>query len=393
MSDIEIRIVKGEECDFVDELLFYSFSESPGKRKKRDFSNKDFQDYKEYVLFQNGKPKATITGIPMTQNVRGQIVKMIGITSVASYPEARHHGYIRKLLQQVFNDAKKEGFIASTLYPFKEAFYGKLGYATFTQAQVARFKPRSLSYLTKVDLPGEVERVELKYKTDEYVEYLTKMQSRYHGMCIRTHLGLYKLKLADYYWLAIAREKSTGEIIGELPYRIMGFEKNLEAANFYYSSSLGKYLILQWLAYHIDQVSEVILPIKPVETLETWVTDLHAHIESREWIPSGMGRVLDVAGLKGLPVGKGRFTATITDQLCPWNNKTYNFESIDGKLHIEETSKAECELTIQALSAIIYGGHDPEDFQFRGWGKVPIDVQREQRSMFPRVLVHMHESF
>jgi hypothetical protein len=50
-------------------------------------------------------------------------------------------------------------------------------------------------------------------------------------------------------------------------------------------------------------------------------------------------------------------------------------------------------LSIQGVSALVYGAHDPADFYVRGWGDPSPKVQAAMREMFPPALAHLHEMF
>jgi hypothetical protein len=65
-----------------------------------------------------------------------------------------------------------------------------------------------------------------------------------------------------------------------------------------------------------------------------------------------------------MPTGDGHFAARIHDPLCPWNEGCYQFETVDGLLTVRPASDADCDLAIQALSALVYGTRDPGDFFF-----------------------------
>jgi predicted acetyltransferase len=103
--------------------------------------------------------------------------------------------------------------------------------------------------------------------------------------------------------------------------------------------------------------------------------------------------VLDIEKIGGMNVGEGSFSAQIIDPLCPWNEGTWKFESNDGKLEVRNTSKAECQLTVQGLTALIAGAHDPQDFPLRGWGDPKPALQTRMRTMFPNANPFMHENF
>jgi hypothetical protein len=106
-----------------------------------------------------------------------------------------------------------------------------------------------------------------------------------------------------------------------------------------------------------------------------------------------MSRLLDIARIGGLPAGSGRFSARLTDPLCPWNEGAWRFESRDGALQVAPAERADCDLTIQALTALIFGTHDPQDFSLRGWGNPSPDLQTVMRTMFPAITPHLHEYF
>jgi hypothetical protein len=135
------------------------------------------------------------------------------------------------------------------------------------------------------------------------------------------------------------------------------------AVQFYYETNLGRYLLLQWIARHTDQASQAEIWLAPFEQPETWLSDVQVKTESQTRAP--MGRVLDVSRLGGMQVGSGCFSARIADPLCSWNEGLWRFESSDGALQVTRADEADCILSIQALTALVYGTHDPDDFAIR----------------------------
>jgi hypothetical protein len=106
-----------------------------------------------------------------------------------------------------------------------------------------------------------------------------------------------------------------------------------------------------------------------------------------------MSRILNVAAIGGMETGAGNFSAQIVDPLCPWNEGAWHFEARAGKLQVEKASKAECQLTVQGLSALIAGTRDPQDFYLRGWGDPNFEIQTIMRGMFPGMSPFLHENF
>ncbi|MHA1399434.1 MAG: GNAT family N-acetyltransferase [Candidatus Heimdallarchaeaceae archaeon] len=312
---------------------------------------------------------------------------------VSSYPKARRKGYVKKLMLHLFNNMKEKGQVVSTLYPFKESFYERLGYITLPRIRIARFSPEVLKPLLSLDLKGKIERKTFKDGFDEYLTILKEMQKRIHGLTIKPQSELERIKAGRKWWIAIARDEEVGELIGFMTYTITKFWGTMKIHNFYYKNSEAKYLLLQWAAKHIDQVKEVELTVRPDEHLESWFSDSEAKIATREWIASPMGRIVSVEDLSGMCVGTGEFTAKIIDPQCEWNNKHFRFVSKDGVLEVEEIENSECTLTIQGLSALIYGGYDSYDFKYRGWGDPSSQVVEKMIKLFPEKLAFIHSEF
>jgi predicted acetyltransferase len=131
--------------------------------------------------------------------------------------------------------------------------------------------------------------------------------------------------------------------------------------------------------------------LAPFEYPETWLADLQVTTESAT--RAAMGRVVDLAKLGGMHTGPGRFSARIVDPLCPWNEGAWQFETVDGLLRVSATDHADCDLHIQAVTALIYGTHDPDDFAIRGWGNPSPDLQAKIRALFPPLIPYLHEMF
>ncbi len=163
---------------------------------------------------------------------------------------------------------------------------------------------------------------------------------------------------------------------------------------FYYETSQARYLLLQWIARHVDQADHVELWLAPTEQPETWLADLGVKVETDIRVP--MGRVLNVANIGGMRVGPGGFTACISDPLCPWNEGGWRFEAANGALRVERMdagARPDCDLTIQGVTALVYGAHDPDDLAIRGWGDPSLETQATMRAMFPPRTPHLHERF
>jgi hypothetical protein len=192
-------------------------------------------------------------------------------------------------------------------------------------------------------------------------------------------------------WLAVATVND--EIVGMLAYSMKGIFNDMHVPDFIYTSSEGKYLLLQWLARHVDQVKDIWIKLPPAAMIETWVSDLYLTLEKHPFPMSPMGRVVLVDQIGGMQTGPGRFAARIIDEQCPWNDGSYMFETVDGTLHVKPSENYDCDLTIAGLSALVFYGSNPEDFALRGWGNPSPETQAAMRAIFPPAFPFMLAEF
>ncbi|MEO1289000.1 MAG: GNAT family N-acetyltransferase [Chloroflexota bacterium] len=343
-------------------------------------------------MYEADETVATVVSIPMTQNVRGKILSMSGVAGVTSKPTTRRKGYVKQLMQKLFEDMYENDCAVSMLYPFRESFYERLGYTLFTHIKSVTFKTTDMKPLLDMPLSGSVEYLNQADGWDIAKTMLHDSQQDKHGMALFLPEPLQYLYGKDDHWLAIARDDE-GTVIGTMAYKITAFWGTFEVSRFFAKNSLGRYLLLQFIAKHIDQVHDVHLKRLPHDTHpETWFSDFSVKGDPDIWL-TPMCRVIDVQKLQGIHVGEGDITLEISDPFCEWNNGVYRFSAVDGCLQIEPAQNADCSLTINGLSALVYGTHDLHDFQWRGWGTLSEDNINTLSQMFPRANPYLFALF
>ncbi len=101
------------------------------------------------VLAAGEEVLATCRVIPLSVLIWGHSVPIAGLSAVASPAEFRRQGHVKDLLARILLERQKEGDALSLLWPFKYAFYRKLGWElgerscqmTFTPSHLAGFSP------------------------------------------------------------------------------------------------------------------------------------------------------------------------------------------------------------------------------------------------------------
>jgi predicted acetyltransferase len=395
MSKTIVRLLQDEEITSVvyDLVSSYAFEPSPPLpvRAERAAILRDRQEETFVALFDDGVPLSCAAAAPMTQQVRGTIYSMGGVWGVATDPTARRRGYSRQVIGQLLATLHESGIPLSCLHPFRERFYERLGYVTFPLPMRASFLCSALLPLLDTQMPGTVERMLVGEGISTFRRYLQRLQRKVHGMALFGQDGRDRME-ENRYWMALARVD--GQVVGVILYKLEGEHAagfTLRAYHFSYLSSAGRTLLLDWIARHDGQASHTVIHLPRHERPEIWHSGLRVKLESEVRAP--MGRIVDVTGIDGMHCGPGSFTARTSDELCPWNEGTWRFETVDGVLQIRPARVADCNLSIQGLSALIYGTHDPADLVARGWGDPSPLVQEQMQNLFPPLLPHLYQFF
>jgi predicted acetyltransferase len=391
---VEIRTVDPEEFSTFT-VNHYAFGAtpsvpSPGEREKwLRYAAKTIP----IAAFVDGKPVATATLPAMTQNVRGLVLPMTGVGGVASLPEGRRQGYVRQLMVFGFELMRAGGSPVSSLYPFRESFYERLGYAGFPTPRYATLNPADLAALVRMPKPGEIEQVPMSEGFEAWRAFLERLQPAIHGFSLKDLSNSVRLKDDNVAWVATVRE--AGTITGAMTFRITGYTRELRADTFYAPASAARYQLLDWIGRHVDQVKTAHIKLGPRELPELWYRDLAVQsstVDDHAW-PAPMGRIISVTGLDGIGAGDASITVTLIDDLCPWNGGVWTLTGNDGRLVVSPGEDPRCTLTIQGLSALVYCGHDPADFVYRGWGDPDASAREALRTLFPPAFPVLHEEF
>ncbi len=346
-------------------------------------------------VFEDAEALATCSLHQMTENIRGAILGMGGLAGVASLPQGRRRGHVRNMLSYSFELMHEREMPVSTLYPFRDSFYERLGYAQFPQNRFATIKPENLASLLRESLPGTVTQQEIGACFDEWWTFQEQLERERHGFSLMNRSRAIQLRDSNRDWVALVRED--GVVTGAMTFRITGYTQDLVASGFHYTTPAARYQLLAWVARHTDQVKRAIIELGPAEHPETWYRDIYAEssTENADWAwPSPMGRIVSFEALDGLPTsGAGQVSFTLVDDFCPWNAGDWTLSSEGGVLRVVRGGSPTCHITIQGLSALLWTGEDPASFPFRHWGDPDSATRATLRALFPPAYPELNEKF
>ena len=391
------QITADERADVSFPVQEYAFSASPADEQLRQ-KRRGRQDYSKgnvtLVAEEDGVAMASASAIPMLQNVRGTVYPMAGVAGVATMPMARRRGFARAVVGQLLDQMRDTGHVVSALYPFRPSFYERFGFVGLPMTRTVRFAPESVAGLLRVSLPGEVTCESAADGYPAYREFTQRLLASQHGFCIHPDYRAVELRDADDRWLVMAY--SGGEPVGALTYRITGHGEVLAAGDMLTANALGRALLLEFFARHVDQVREVEVLVGPGEFPELWATDITALIQAEVSLPGSatpMARVLSLSALAGLQAGPERVVVEIPGD--PYIGGSYVLDGRSGSLEVAPASAADSEATLTAagLSGLVYGVLDPDDLVARGLGDIPADAAARLRVLFPRIHPYLYATF
>lgn len=394
-STITIRQVEPEEFITLG-VSSYAFGASPSKPDlERARAGLKYTTRTLLLgVFDDDSPKASTSVHLMTENVRGTVFPMGGFGGVASFPQGRRQGYVRKMLTFGMTLLHERGIPVSTLYPFRDSFYERLGYATMPHNRFAIIRPEHLAPLLKDSLPGEVVQLDMATAFDEWWTFQEHLQATRQGFALFDRSRAVQWQDDNQDWVTLVRED--GVVTGAMTFRITGYGKELIADTFQYTTVAARFQLLAWIARHTDQVKQAVIELGPGEYPEMWYRDLNATTTTehdRAW-PPPMGRVVSVAGLDGMAAGADTAVCvTVVDDFCPWNAGIWTLAGEDGVLRVRPGGTPTCHLTIQGLSALVWCGQDPAVFPFRHWGDPGADDQATLQALFPATLPMLNAKF
>ncbi len=356
----------------------YSFPDQAGEKAKERF----VASYDEYYFAEeDGTPIATARLLPFQQNVRGTWKKMGGIGMVACSPEYRRRGHTREMILKMLTDMQAEDYAVSCLYPFKDTFYMALGYVKMPPTGGLEFEPSQLR--SKAYPAGySVKRIEGPDGHKAWSILHASAVEQIHGAVRRSEKRWTELTKYMKGKIAVAYGPDN-KPAGVMVYGIKGFGQGhdwaetgrINVLEMFWSDYAARDALFAFLFMHSDQIVKVTLPGSPVyDDYYHWIEEIHSPSMTTRMLP--MSRIVSIEeALSGLSVKQdGAATIEVQDPLLKSNNGSYAISGSDGRLNVSRTKKkADVSMTIDGLTALLYGTLFPEQAEVLGWisGHVP----------------------
>ncbi|MHA1454221.1 MAG: sterol carrier protein domain-containing protein, partial [Promethearchaeota archaeon] len=212
-------------------------------------------------------------------------------------------------------------------------------------------------------------------------------------------------------WLVVVYN-SKGKVEGAMSYGVSGYGNKIFGENnvgrmgrirFYPKTVAGKHALFHFVYLHSEQLVKAAFQLLPhQDNFQSWIQD-HIKTEIKQHLIS-MVRINIVEGLfdeMSVPdvdyeVYNEDISFEVQDPMCEWNNGILKLWEKDGVLHSKlfPNESVDTKITIEGLSALLYGTMTVEEVEYFGWIKNLSEEDKDLLSVwFPRREYYCTEFF
>ena len=292
----------------------------------------------------------------------GKYIKAMTVGGVATEPEYRRKGFVRKMFQMAFNDAISKGACASFLHPFSFSYYRKFGYEKVADQLIVEFPIDKLSHIPRESalylLRGDNRLDDVIKIYNEFALKRNIMFHRYDDRHFFTNPD--RFKGSTYIWYDKDGKPSSYISLSVENYYHVNHMRSINL-NVYEMAFTSKESLLKLFGFmrmfegENDTVKIHNCAMSPEIDL---ILRHYIHTTYKRY-PDLMARILDVKTIlesNTYPQGKGHFRVNITDDLeytkGVWE---VEFENGVGVAKRVDKDKYDVSLSMPAFTQIVYG--------------------------------------
>ena len=359
------RILKAEDSSQVISLWDYCF-EKKDSPFSRWFFSESFRPDRTLGSFQGEKLKAMLNLAPYTLRLKEADIAVSYIVGIATWPEYRGKGEIKKLLKEAFWAMREWGEPLAILMPSRPEFYYPFDFQLYHHRLFYQVLPEELRRIAGVGM-------ELFEATEAEAELLKKVAdnafSSYEGRTLRSREK----------WRSLLK---LNELEGGRAY-LIGTREN-PTGYFFYTLNDSKLKISDWAAATSEALAgmaQFIYQHRAQAKTAEWMSIVNDPFQfllpetkgRAELFPFMTSRIADVEKL--IPMlrlsGFGEVNIQIKDDFLEWNSGIFNWKAENGKSEFvrRDNEKPDLEITIGGLAQWLFGQMDSKTLQVAGFLK------------------------
>ena len=332
--------------------------------------------------------------IPFHVYVNGQEWKMGGVAGVATYPEYRRNGYVKKLIIHALERMRNEEQIVSLLHPFNIGFYRKFGWEVFTENKKLFIEKKDLIFIEAQ--PGTIKRFTKESHHPDIEKVYAEFSHKYTGLLVRD-IKWWKNSVYGDGQIAVYYSENN-EALGYVLYEIK--DRNMDVQEFVSVSKEARYGLWNFICQHDSMVENVSILTSNHELLPFI---LHQPKVKIEVTPYFMARIVDAEQC----LQKYQFNEVtkkiflhIEDEYAPWNNGSYLIGNGEVRVFKEKPGSTCAQppqrgvrLDINTLTAMVFGYKRPAELYELGYIKGPESEISVLEELFPQTKPYFYDFF
>lgn len=369
MPKLEARKIKADEVEASRRIGGYAYANWSDELD--EWTPEEDQLNGMLATFADEIMSARLTNHSFEQVVRGQWQPASGIAGVATLPEFRRQGHVRKLFEATFAHMRENGQTVSALYPFNQSFYAKFGYVRTNPFPRVKLECAALNHLLGlVNQAGDDWRYERMPAVQSgsllqdfsYQIAQTAGRVDYNGWMRDPTRTADDWANEQIVFVKERRDSQQEEVVAAARYVLKGYgDGMIQIRECHWTDAHARDRLFAFLALHSAGLPTLELSISPAVNFHSWLSDSSKSYEVKMSHIPLMVRVMDVAKvLSGIRVSSSqadeRLVVEVKDEFCPWVGGTFALTEAKGLLVAERVQEsAELAMTVEGITALVYG--------------------------------------
>ncbi|MGG3624216.1 GNAT family N-acetyltransferase [Bacillus gobiensis] len=340
-----------EEKDILEaiKLSSYAFqnkvSEDRLEQVKRKYAGHDV-----FGSFENGKLLSKLHLISHESMIEETVMKMGGIAGVATWPEERRKGTVKKLLLHSLKTMRENQQAISFLHPFKISFYRKYGWEVAFYNKSYHLQAEHLKAIKPAG--GYVNRLDETQATKVCGTIYDTYKKSANGLISRNSNYWKETVLKGYFNAVYYSEEN--EPLGYLIYDVE--KKKMTVTEYVYLNREAQAGLWNFICQHDSMLDEVSMTVSETEDLDYRLDNPRI---KQELHPYFMARIVDVKlFLELYPLRNNidhSFLIRVHDEWAEWNHAVFSFNKHGVKLVNDEADSRILTVDIGSLTAFLLG--------------------------------------
>ena len=360
---LEIRAARPDEMQEFATLTSYAFAAPPPSDKEAP--PQTLAPEWTTCGFVDGRLAVTTGAYPFKMRLNGAGVGVAGLTAVASYPEFRRQGNLRRVIQHGLAEQRERGQSIAILWASFGGIYQRFGYGLASSQIQYRFDPRLVPFREELPVTGSVGLVP---KDDAagllgpvYKEFSAPRNLMLQRAPLYWQTGVLNWQPGKPIYTALYRN-GAGEAGGYLVYTTQSLETDEPGPN--QIMNVRDLLALDPEAFRAlwayirrhDLVREVRMQAAPDDLAPDLLLEpsqLRRRVSDGIWL-----RVVDVArALPQRPYGEaGALHFEVVDELCDWNAGCFLLETDGASSEVKRSEgRPDLVLPVRTLASLVSG--------------------------------------